>query len=114
MPQESNQEGGQVMSWQAHRWQDDNNRRPYREAESTHHRRPRSLGGDNSERNLIELPRSRHCAWHTLFQNWTPERIADEINNRYLDPDVKFVAVPADMVIELQRMFGQYLPAKTC
>jgi hypothetical protein len=78
------------MSWKAKRF---HGTKPYREAESTHHRKPRSLGGESNERNLIELPRSKHCAWHTLFRNFTPERIAQEINERYLDPSWSFVAV---------------------
>ena len=64
-----------------------------RESESTHHRRPRSLGGSNESRNTIELPRSKHQSWHNLFYNFTPERIALEINLRYLDPDWQLVAI---------------------
>lgn len=78
------------MSWGAAQYAR-TNRREYREALSTHHRRPRSLDGTNEARNLIELPRSKHSAWHILFQNWPAERIAFEINNRYLDPDYEFV-----------------------
>ena len=73
------------MSWSATRFH--GVKQPYRESDSTHHRKPRSLGGTSEERNLSELPRSRHAAWHTLFQNWEPIRIAQEINERYLDPD---------------------------
>ena len=62
-------------------------------SKSTHHRKPRSIGGTEEERNRSELPISRHRAWHTLFQNWTPQRIAREITDRYLDPDYKMVVV---------------------
>ena len=78
------------MSWFAKRY-DNQRHKPYREATSRHHRKPRSIQGTNEERNISELPRSRHAAWHALFQNWTAERIADEINRRYLDPDFEFV-----------------------
>jgi hypothetical protein len=42
---------------------------------------------------MIELPVERHQAWHTLFWNLTPERIAEMINLWYLDPDYEFVVV---------------------
>lgn len=88
------------MSWKAKRFE----RHPqYREATSTHHRKPRSLGGTNDRRNLSELPRSRHAAWHTLFQNWTPQMIAEEINERYLDPDYKLIAVKAELLIDIKK-----------
>lgn len=93
------------MSWTAKRF-NGKSHKEYREATSTHHRKPRSLGGNGNEENLSELPRSRHSAWHDLFQNWCAERIAQEINDRYLDPDYVFVVTrrphednrPADFV----------------
>ena len=60
---------------------------------TTHHRKPRSLGGKTEPRNISELIQSHHEAWHTLFQNWTPEQIAFAINTYYLDPDFRFVCV---------------------
>lgn len=59
---------------------------------TAHHKKPTSIGGESLDYNISHLPTSKHEAWHTLFQNWTPERIAQEINNRYLDPDYEFVA----------------------
>ncbi len=60
---------------------------------SIHHRKPRSLGGRSIPRNLSELTVTKHTAWHVLFQNFTPERIAYEISERYLDPDYRMIAV---------------------
>ncbi len=34
-----------------------------------HHRKPRSLGGDDSDRNMSHPPPDKHRAWHTLFDN---------------------------------------------
>lgn len=59
---------------------------------TTHHRKPRSLGGSSNDRNLSEIPHDKHVAWHLLFINWDPFRIAEEINAKYLDPDYEFVA----------------------
>lgn len=39
------------------------------------------------------LPRNVHEAWHTIAGAETPERIAEIINQKFLDPDWKFVAV---------------------
>ncbi len=79
------------MSWTANRFH--GNPKPYKDSDSTHHRKPRSLGGHSDERNLSELSTSKHRSWHTLFQNWTPERIAQEISERYLDPDFMMIVV---------------------
>lgn len=65
----------------------------FREEMSTHHKLPRSLGGGNDERNLVELSVKKHQAWHTLFQNYSADKIAAEINQRYIDPDYHLVAV---------------------
>lgn len=56
-----------------------------------HHRKPRSLGGNNSERNISKVNRDKHDAWHLLFRNYNPHQIATIINNVWLDPDYKFV-----------------------
>lgn len=60
---------------------------------SRHHRRPKSLGGDNSPRNISNIPVHRHRAWHCIAQNHEPVTIAQIINSTYLDPDYKLVAL---------------------
>ena len=60
---------------------------------SLHHRKPRSIGGTEEERNKIILPLKLHRAWHDLFFNWPAARIAQEISERFLDPDYEMVAV---------------------
>lgn len=68
-------------------------RTPNGKSVSLHHRKPRSIGGTEEERNKIKLPIKLHRAWHVLFQNWTAERIAQEISEQYLDPDYVMIAV---------------------
>jgi hypothetical protein len=71
------------MSWQAKRYEQ------YVRASdrpTTHHRKPKSRGGGNGD-NISEIPASKHKAWHTLFRDFTPEMIAQEINEKYLDKD---------------------------
>ena len=55
-----------------------------------HHRKPRSIGGTNSDNNIILLERDEHEAWHLLFGNKTAQEICNLINQKYLDPDYKF------------------------
>jgi hypothetical protein len=58
---------------------------------STHHRKPRSLGGDDNPRNLSIVQRKMHEAWHLMFQNYEPQRIANIINESWIDPDFELV-----------------------
>ena len=90
------------MSWTARRFH--GQLRPLRDSDSTHHRRPRSIGGTSDERNLSELSVSKHRAWHTLFQNWGVERIAAEINERYLDPD--WMLIVAQRGTKMEKFYG--------
>lgn len=59
-----------------------------------HHRKPRSLfqGKVNNEpENISKIKIKFHEAWHKLFNDMTAQEIAEEINNKYLDPEFKFV-----------------------
>lgn len=60
-----------------------------------HHRKPKKLGGSGnlSSPNMIEVPVTKHRAWHYLFDIKTPEEIANTINQTWLDPDWKLIAV---------------------
>lgn len=64
-----------------------------------HHRRPRSIGGDNSNRNISLVCRDKHEAWHRLFRNHEAEDIARIINEVWLDPNKEFVCVSRKEVI---------------
>lgn len=59
-----------------------------------HHRKPKSQGGTGTRENISRIPDKKHRAWHILFRDMPPERIAAEINNIYLDPDFQFIAAP--------------------
>lgn len=59
---------------------------------SLHHRKPTSIGGSrHNKRNHSMLPIKQHEAWHTLFSNLKAETICALMNEKYLDPDYKFV-----------------------
>lgn len=63
--------------------------------QSRHHRRPRSIGGKNGGNNAIMVNRDDHDAWHKLFRNLMPDKIAEIINKKWLDPnsDYRFKAI---------------------
>lgn len=56
-----------------------------------HHRKCRSNGGQTNDRNVVHVEQSKHQAWHTLFCNYHPEKIAHIINHVWLDPEFEFV-----------------------
>jgi len=56
-----------------------------------HHRKCKSNGGSNDDSNISYIPRNKHQAFHTLFQNKEAYEIADILNKEYLDPDYYFI-----------------------
>lgn len=60
---------------------------------SRHHRKPRSLGGLTTKENISFVEETEHRAFHTLFKNWTPQKIAKKLNEKWLDPEWKFIVV---------------------
>lgn len=49
-----------------------------------HHRKPKSLGGDDGAHNLVKVPRSHHKAWHALFDNYRPDQILQKIQEYWI------------------------------
>ena len=56
----------------------------------SHHRKPRSLGGLYSPRNISRVSAKKHAAYHLLFANSTPQQIAQILNETWVDPDYEF------------------------
>lgn len=52
---------------------------------SKHHKKCRSNGGGDEPKNLSFVSQKQHQSWHYLFQNWEAERIAKDINERWMD-----------------------------
>jgi hypothetical protein len=61
--------------------------------ENRHHRKPKSIGGANEPPNTVIVPKNKHDAWHTLFGNMPAQKIFEEINTTWLDPDYKIELV---------------------
>lgn len=59
-----------------------------------HHRRPRSQKGESSEKNISYVPQKLHEAYHLLFANNSVYRIVEILNEHWVDPDFKIVAIP--------------------
>jgi hypothetical protein len=57
-----------------------------------HHRRCRSNGGSNAKSNLSFVKSNQHRAYHLLFQNFQAPRIAQLLNEVWIDPDWELVA----------------------
>lgn len=63
-----------------------------------HHRRPRSHGGMHEGENISFVPDKLHAAWHLLFANNSVNRIAEIMNDHWVDPDYFMVAVPKEFL----------------
>lgn len=96
-----------------------------------HHRKPESLGGTKTKRNLSFVPLAEHRAWHRLFDNlpadaipktltkileqraaWKTlfgdkplEEVIEVINETWIDPDYRIThAVEAERVRNVRIM----------
>lgn len=58
-----------------------------------HHRKPRSRGGSNDERNISIVEQNQHRAYHCLFHNMLPEEVVKVLNRYWIDPDYMLIAV---------------------
>jgi len=59
----------------------------------THHRKPKSKGGSDSEVNTITVLRSLHCSYHHLFANMLPKEVAKTLNDTWIDPKTELIAL---------------------
>lgn len=59
---------------------------------NVHHRRPTSRGGNDDETNISIVPVKVHDAFHLIFQNHSPEVIAQILSERWIDPNWEMIA----------------------
>jgi len=59
----------------------------------THHRKPRSKGGDNSCNNIVTVNKTKHQAFHHLFYEGSPQKIANILNRTWIDLDYELIVV---------------------
>lgn len=58
-----------------------------------HHRKPRFLGGSDESSNISRVRRKEHEAYHLLFNHMTPEKIAELLNEKWIDHEWTLVVV---------------------
>lgn len=58
---------------------------------SIHHRLPKSKSKDGLGGYPIEIKDNLHRAWHTVFQDFEPDKICFLINTYYLNPEWEFI-----------------------
>lgn len=59
---------------------------------SRHHKKPRSLGGSDNQKNISIVPQKQHEAWHILFSNLPGDEVIKQINENWIDPHFKVVS----------------------
>jgi hypothetical protein len=59
-----------------------------------HHRYPKHLGGKSIPGNISFVPKKLHQAFHLVFGASSAEKIAQELNENWIDPEYVMVAVP--------------------
>jgi len=67
-----------------------------RNKKDNHHRLSKALGGSDTfpKFNLVEVPKHKHEAWHTLFAGHRSlESIVQELNLVWIRPDKKLIIV---------------------
>ena len=75
-----------------------------------HHRRPRSLGGKHEGENISMVPEKLHNAYHLLFANNAPAKIAQILNDHWTDPDYFMVPVPKEFLETIYKVLSKKFP----
>lgn len=78
---------------------------------NNHHRREVSNGGTwhCPANNISRVPVYKHNAYNTLFQVRTPQAIAKDLTDTWIDPDWVMLAVPRKKVHKLQQLLRESL-----
>ncbi len=66
---------------------------PHWGALTRHHKKPRSVGGVGRPFNISYVPEKLHRSYHALFANFCPEKIAEILNEHWIDGDYHMVAI---------------------
>lgn len=74
-----------------------------------HHRKPRCNGGTNDPENISMVRDDRHCAFHLLFSEGSPEKVAEMLNKYWIDPAYEMVVVPKEYANGIRKRISNYL-----
>ncbi len=72
-----------------------------------HHRRPRSLGGSDSPKNVSYVTPPLHESWHTLFGNMNIYQICNYLNSIHYKPENLYVVCEFINGDRILKMGGQ-------
>lgn len=72
-----------------------------------HHRKPRSLGGTSDSANISWVSNFQHQGWHAVASNHTAPTIAHLLNEKFLDPEYKFICVRSEDYKTLMKVMHQ-------
>ncbi len=76
-----------------------------------HHRRSRSRGGNSQNicgvPNIIQVCEKRHQAFHLLFPDTHPEKVAQVLNETYIDPAFTLLVVTKEDVKKILKHLSQ-------
>lgn len=78
---------------------------------NNHHRRERQNGGTwhHPANNISRVPVYKHIAYNTLFKVRTPQAIAKDLTDIWIDPEWVMIAVPRKKVRKLQQLLKESL-----
>jgi len=74
-----------------------------------HHRKPRCRGGGGLKNNISKVPENLHQAYHLLFGEGHPEKVAAILNNTWIDTDYILIPVPKDFAEGIKNRLERYL-----
>jgi len=72
-------------------WQDYIKEHDARLELTRHHRKARKNSGTNDQSNISMVPRKHHEAFHILFKTDSVYKIAEKLNNIWIDPEYRLI-----------------------
>ncbi len=66
----------------------------------------RKNGGTDEPRNISLIPCKHHEAYHLIFGHMTPEKLANELNRKWIDPDYRMVAVHRERGLTVEQVLS--------
>ena len=69
-----------------------------------HHRVPISRGGLDIPSNRSHVRKSHHRAYHQLFGTNSPQKIAEYLTEKWIDPSYVMIAIPKEDYEKVQQV----------
>lgn len=72
-----------------------------------HHLQPRSRGGSNLPNNISYVPEKLHNAYHLMFANHLPHKVAQMLNEHWISRDVTMLVIPNEFVDQITELLSK-------